>query len=271
LRDQTETYSFSEVSEVTHILTAIEQGDAGAADKLLPLVYEELRKLAAARMANERGTQTLQATALVHEAWLRLVGEGERTWQNRAQFFAAAAEAMRRILIDHARRKHALKRGAGAQPIDLDRVDVASEADTETLIRVNEALEKLAILDPQAAQVVKLRFFVGLDYVEAAKTLGISERSAKRCWTFARVWLYRELSVSATEVYPHWRCRTTTCTWRAISGLRVERFPRSLPGRSWEMRRATTNLLGVLLRTAPCSFPILVIRPPTTRWIALST
>src|SRR5262249_48134923 len=131
---------------------------------------------------------------LVHEAWLRLVREGERTWQNRAQFFAAAAEAMRRILIERARRKHALKRGAGAERIDLDRVDVALEADADTLIRVNEELEKLRVQDSQAAEVVKLRFFAGLDYVEAAKTLGISERSAKRCWTFARVWLYRELS-----------------------------------------------------------------------------
>jgi RNA polymerase sigma factor (TIGR02999 family) len=182
------------VSDVTHILTTIVQGDASAADKLLPLVYEELRKLAAARMANERGTQTLQATALVHEAWLRLVREGDRSWHNRAQFFSAAAEAMRRILVDRARRKHARKRGAGVERIDLDRVDVATEADAETLIRVNEALEKLAVQDAQAARLVKLRFFVGLDYAEAAEVLGISERSAKRCWSFARAWLFRELS-----------------------------------------------------------------------------
>jgi RNA polymerase sigma factor (TIGR02999 family) len=188
---------FHFVSDVTRILDRVGQGDAKAGEELLPLVYGELRKLATHRMAREDAGHTLQPTALVHEAWLRLVNEGERTWQNRAQFFAAAAEAMRRILIDRARRKHALKRGAGAEPIDLDRVDIASEADTDTLLRVNEALEKLAIQDPEAAQVVKLRFFVGLDYVEAAKTLGISERSAKRCWTFARVWLYRELSRSA--------------------------------------------------------------------------
>jgi len=194
LRVQPETYSFSGVSDVTHILTALEQGDAGAADKLLPLVYEELRKLASARMANERGTQTLQATALVHEAWLRLVREGDRSWHNRAQFFAAAAEAMRRILIERARRKHALKRGTGAERIDLDHVDVATEADADTLIRVNDALEKLAVQDGQAARLVKLRFFAGLDYAEAAETLGISERSAKRCWSFARAWLFRELS-----------------------------------------------------------------------------
>jgi len=182
------------VNDVTEVLGRIGRGDAQAAEALLPLVYEELRKLAAARMAQESAGQTLQATALVHEAWLRLVSEGNRTWQNRAQFFSAAAEAMRRILIDRARRKHALKRGAGAERIDLDRVDVALEADADTLIRVNEALEKLAVQDAQAAEVVKLRFFVGLDYVEAAQTLGISERSAKRCWSFARAWLYRELS-----------------------------------------------------------------------------
>jgi RNA polymerase sigma factor (TIGR02999 family) len=182
------------VSEVTQVLGRIGQGDPHAAEQLLPLVYEELRKLAAARMANESGTQTLQATALVHEAWLRLVSEGHRTWQNRAQFFAAAAEAMRRILIDRARRKHALKRGSGAERIDLDRVDIAFEADVDTLLRVNEALEKLAAQDAQAAELVKLRFFIGMDYVQAAETLGISVRSAKRCWTFARAWLYRELS-----------------------------------------------------------------------------
>jgi RNA polymerase sigma factor (TIGR02999 family) len=182
------------VSDVTRVLNRVQQGDPTAAGELLPLVYTELRKLAAARMANERGTQTLQPTALVHEAWLRLVGEGERSWENRAQFFVAAAEAMRRILVDRARRKQALKRGAGAQRIDLDRVDVAAEADADTLLRVNDALEKLAAQDAQAAQLVRLRFFVGLDYVEAAGTLGISERSAKRCWSFARTWLYRELS-----------------------------------------------------------------------------
>src|SRR5262245_11512131 len=187
------------VNQVTQVLGRIGQGDPHAAEQLLPLVYEELRKLAAARMSSESGTQTLQATALVHEAWLRLVSEGDRTWQNRAQFFAAAAEAMRRILIDRARRKHALKRGAGAERIDLDRVDIALEADVETLLQVNEALDKLAGQDAQAAEVVKLRFFVGMDYTEAAQTLGISERTAKRCWSFARAWLFRELSRQAVE------------------------------------------------------------------------
>lgn len=145
-------------------------------------------------MAREPGAQTLQATALVHEAWLRLVREGDRSWQNRAQFFTAAAEAMRRILIDRARRKNALKRGSAKQLIDLDAVDVASEADADMLLRVNEALEKLAEEDGQAARLVRLRFFIGLDYTESAELLGISERSAKRCWSFARAWLYRELA-----------------------------------------------------------------------------
>ena len=162
--------------------------------ELLPLVYEELRKLAAARMVNEWQTSTLQPTALVHEAWLRLVGSEQRAWKNRAHFFAAAAEAMRRILIDNARRKHAAKRAAGTVRLDLDQVDVAVQADEELLLSINEALEKLSVQDPQSAELVKLRFFVGLNYEEAAQALGISERSAKRCWTFARAWLYRELS-----------------------------------------------------------------------------
>jgi RNA polymerase sigma factor (TIGR02999 family) len=181
------------MDEVSQVGCSAKRDEAGSAE-LLSTVYEELRKLALSRMAGEDPDHTLQPTALVHEAWLRLVSEGERTWENRAQFFSAAAEAMRRILIESARRKLTLKRGAGAERIDLDLVNVASEADADTLIRVNEALEKLTVQDPQAAEVVKLRFFVGLDYVEAAQTLGISERSAKRCWSFARAWLFRELS-----------------------------------------------------------------------------
>ena len=165
--------------------------------ELLPELYQELRKLAASRMADETGTQTLQPTALVHEVWLRLAGSGDGRWQNRAHFFAAAAESMRRILIERARRKHALKRGAGVPEIDLDRVDVATETDESTLLRVSEALEKLALLDPQCAELIKLRFFVGLNYQAAAQALGISERSAKRHWTFGRSWLFRELSQQA--------------------------------------------------------------------------
>lgn len=169
------------------------------AQDLLPAVYEELRKLAAARMAAQWDTSTLQPTALVHEAWLRLVGSHQTAWANRAHFFAAAAEAMRRILIDHARRKRALKRGAGAKRLDLDQVDVAIDADEGSLLLMDEALEKLAAQDPQSAELVKLRFFVGMSYVEAAQVLGISERTAKRCWTFARSWLYRELAGHPTD------------------------------------------------------------------------
>jgi RNA polymerase sigma factor (TIGR02999 family) len=150
-------------------------------------------------MTNEWDTSTLQPTALVHEAWLRLTGFEKRPWDNRGHFFAAAAEAMRRILIDHARRKHALKRCVKAERIDLDRVNVAVQTDAESLLLVNDALQKLAERDSKAAELVKLRFFAGLSYREAAEALGISERSAKRCWTFARAWLYRELSKSAAN------------------------------------------------------------------------
>ena len=182
------------MSDVNAILDRAAAGEARAAEELLPLVYDELRKLAAVRMAGESDTSTLQPTALVHEAWLRLVGAEQDRWKNRAHFFAAAAEAMRRILIERARRKLALKRGARPDHIDLDRMDVAVEADDEALLAMNEVLERFTALDPSAAELVKLRFFVGLNYQEAAQVMGISERSAKRCWSFARAWLYRELS-----------------------------------------------------------------------------
>ena len=181
------------MSDVTQVLQRLELGDSQAAEALLPLVYEELRKLAAARMASEQGDSTLQPTALVHEAWLRLLGPGPREWANRAHFFAAAAEAMRRILIDRARRRSAIKRGARVQRLDLDRVDVAVQTDDPTLLAIDEALEKLSLRDAQAAQLIKLRFFAGLNYDQAATIMGISPRTAKRCWTFARAWLYREL------------------------------------------------------------------------------
>lgn len=182
------------MSDLTRILDSIQKGNSQAADELLPLVYEELRKLAAARMAGEWAASTLQPTALVHEAWLRLIGSEQQEWKNRGHFFAAAAEAMRRILIDNARRKQAAKRGAGSKPLDLDGVDMAIHADEETLLAINEAVEKLALQDVKAAELVKLRYFVGLSYQEAAGALDISERTAKRSWTFARAWLYRELS-----------------------------------------------------------------------------
>jgi RNA polymerase sigma factor (TIGR02999 family) len=181
------------MSEVTRLLGAIQEGDRKAAEDLLPVVYEELRRLAARKMAQEAPGQTLQPTALVHEAWLRLVGGENQGFENRAHFFAAAAEAMRRILIDKARRKQALKRGADWERIDLDQVDLAAHADDDALLAVNDALERLAAETPQSAELVKLRFFVGLTNAEAAQALGISERSAKRQWTYARAWLYRAI------------------------------------------------------------------------------
>ena len=181
------------MSEVTHILEAIHQGDAKAADELLPLVYQELRRLAAHKMANEAPGQTLQPTALVHEAWLRLIGNENQEWNSRGHFFAAAAEAMRRILVENARRKHRVKHGGEMQRIDLTSLDVAIITHDEHLLAVDEALDKLAARDPLGAQLIKLRFFAGLSNVEAAKLLGIPERTAKRTWAYARAWLYEEL------------------------------------------------------------------------------
>ncbi len=181
------------MSDVTRILTAIEQGDPQAADKLLPLVYEELRKLAASRMANEAAAQTLQPTALVHEAWLRLVGKENPKFANRAHFFAAAAEAMRRILIDNARRKRAVRHGGGQQRIDLEKVDFASASADDQLLAVNDALDKLAAQSKSEAELVKLRYFVGMTVEEAAEALGISARTADNYWAHARAWLFHEL------------------------------------------------------------------------------
>jgi RNA polymerase sigma factor (TIGR02999 family) len=182
------------VSDITRILNAAQQGDPQAAGQLLPLVYEELRKLAAARMASEAAGHTLQPTALVHEAWLRLAGsDANAQFANRAHFFAAAAEAMRRILIERARRKSAETRGGDWQRIDLDKVEIAAEADDDTLLLVNEALEKLAQEDAKAAEIAKLRFFGGLTLEEAAQVLGVTKRTADRYWAFARVWLFDEM------------------------------------------------------------------------------
>jgi len=182
------------MSDVTRILNAIADGDPHAAHDLLPLVYEELRKLAAVRMANEAAGHTLQPTALVHEAWLRLAGnDAQVQFANRGHFFAAAAEAMRRILIEWARRKSAEKRGGDWRRINLDKVDIAAEADDDTLLLVNEALEKLAHEDAQAAEIAKLRFFGGLTLEEAAQVLGVNQRTADRYWAFARVWLFDEM------------------------------------------------------------------------------
>ena len=175
------------------MLIAIDGGDSKAADELLPVVYEELRRLAAQKMAHEAAGQTLQPTALVHEAWLRLVKTPDQSWNNRGHFFAAAAEAMRRILIDKARRKHRLRHGEGLVRVDLDKVDVASNSDDDTLLRVDAALEKLAQEEKVKAELVKLRFFIGLSIAEAGQNLGLSASTVKRYWAYARAWLYEEL------------------------------------------------------------------------------
>jgi RNA polymerase sigma factor (TIGR02999 family) len=184
---------------LTQILSAIEQGDPQAADKLLPLVYDELRKLAAQRLNEEKPGQTLPATALVHEAYLRLVDQDAApNWNSRGHFFAAAAEAMRRILIDAARRKASLKHGGGHQRVDLDSACSATEPPSIDLLALDEALSKLATSEPAKAELVKLRCFAGLTMPEAATVLGISLATAERHWTFARSWLYAELSESSS-------------------------------------------------------------------------
>lgn len=182
------------MNEVTRILDAVQQGDSQAADALLPLVYEELRRIAAHKMAGESAGHTLQPTALVHEAWLRLVGPHQRAWENRAHFFGAAAEAMRRILVEHARRKLSLKRGGGAERVELSDCVLVLTAAPDELLAVHEALDKLAAEDASAAELVKLRYFVGMTMEEAASALGLAKRSAENLWTYARVWLHREIS-----------------------------------------------------------------------------
>ncbi len=171
-----------------------DQGDGRTADELMTLVYEELRKLAAQRMAREAPGQTLQATALVHEAWLRLGGDRQPAWQNKAHFFAAAAEAMRRILIDNARRKRAARHGGDIERIHLDGTEPATAMDDDQLLALHEALDRLAAIDAEKAQLVKLRFFAGLTTEEAAKVLGFSGPTAKRYWAYARALLYREIN-----------------------------------------------------------------------------
>jgi RNA polymerase sigma factor (TIGR02999 family) len=183
------------MSDVTRILAALESGDPSAAGQLLPLVYDELRKLAAHRMAHEAPGHTLQGTALVHEAYLRLVGdEPARHWDSRGHFFAAAAEAMRRILVENARRKQRHKHGGGLQRLDLDDIADLAETPAENLLALDEALTRLAALEPHKAELVKLRFFAGCSIDEAAEALGISRATAKRDWAYARAWLYAEIS-----------------------------------------------------------------------------
>jgi RNA polymerase sigma factor (TIGR02999 family) len=182
------------MTDVTRILNAIEQGDPKAADELLPLVYEELRRLATKKMSHEPPGQTLQATALVHEAYIRLVGSQDQNWIGRTHFFAAAAEAMRRILIDNARRKHRLKRGGAQQRIDLDKVDITFKDPSTNIIALDEALVKLAQEDSVKSDLVKLRYFAGLTIEQSAKILNISRATAERYWSYARAWLFNEIN-----------------------------------------------------------------------------
>jgi len=181
------------MTDVTRILSAIEQGDAKAADRLLPLVYEELRRLAARKMSQESQGQTLQATALVHEAYIRLVGSEARSWRSRTHFYAAAADAMRHILTENARHKRRLKRGGDHKRVEFDEARLAIDERSEDILALDEALTKLAVKEPAVANLVKLRYFAGLTLEQAAKTLDVSCRTADRYWAFAQAWLYNEI------------------------------------------------------------------------------
>jgi len=186
------------MSDVTRLLDAIQHGDPQAAEELLPLIYQELRQIAAAKMAREQPGHTLQATALVHEAWLRVAGnDGQAQFQNRAHFFGAAAEAMRRILIDRARRRKAVRHGGDMQKTDLDGLEIPAPGDDDELLALNEALDKLATTDPPKAELVKLRYFVGLSFEDTAAALGIAVPTAKRWWAYARAWLLAEMNGGA--------------------------------------------------------------------------
>ncbi|HWA28001.1 MAG TPA: ECF-type sigma factor [Lacunisphaera sp.] len=182
------------MSEVTLLAAKAGQGDREAVAALLRLVYGELRRLAAAQMARERPGLTLQPTALVHEAWLRLGGECQPTWENQAHFFGAAAEAMRRILVDRARRRNAARRGGGRTHVPIDEIEIGGAGSDPHVLEVSEALERFALRDPKKAEFVRLRYFIGLRLDETARVCGISEATAKRWWVFARAWLYRELN-----------------------------------------------------------------------------
>jgi len=182
------------MSDVTRILNAIERGEAKATDELLPLVYEELRLLAAQRLSQEKPGQTLQPTALVHEAYLRLVVAEVQDWSSRGHFFAAAAEAMRRILVERARKKQRIKRGGAHQRVDIQDDALANEEQPEILLTLDEALDRLAREDPTKAELVKLRYFAGLTIPQAAKVLNISKATADRYWSYARAWLFHEIN-----------------------------------------------------------------------------
>ncbi len=181
------------MSEITLILQAMERGQSQASTELLPLVYHDLRRMAAARMAQESSGQTLQATALVHEAWLRMVSDGDRSWQNRAHFFGAASEAMRRILIERARRKTSIKHGGGNERLNIEGLELAETTPDDKVLLVNEALEQLEASQPERARVVVLKYFGGLTNKEVAETLGIGERSVDRHWLCAKNWLFRKI------------------------------------------------------------------------------
>ena len=181
------------MSEITLVLQALGRGQSQASEELLPLVYQELRRMAATRMAQESAGQTLQATALVHEAWLRMVSDGDRSWQNRAHFFGAASEAMRRILIERARRKSSLKHGRGKERLDIEGLELAETTPDDKVLLVNEALEELEASQPERARVVVLKFFGGLTNKEVAETLDIGERSVDRHWMCAKNWLFRKI------------------------------------------------------------------------------
>lgn len=181
------------MSEVTQILERARQGDPTAAAELLPLVYQELRKAAAYQMAGQPAGHTLQPTALVHEAWVRVTGNKDARFAGRTHFFAAAAEAMRHILIDSARRKRALRHGGNLARVDIETVEIAAQADDDELLAVHEVLDKLAAEEPQKAELAKLRYFIGMTFEEAAEALGISVATAKRHWAYARAWLYEEI------------------------------------------------------------------------------
>ncbi len=181
------------MNELTQMLQAIRRGDGQASEELLPLVYNELRQLAIARMAQEAAGQTLQATALVHEAWLRMVGAGDRTWQNRAHFFGAAAEAMRRILVENARRKYRLKRGGGQIRVNIEDIDVAAATPDEKVLLMDEALEQLKAQDPEKARIVVLKFFGGMTNQEVAENTGVTERTVERQWAYAKAWLFQKI------------------------------------------------------------------------------
>lgn len=181
------------MSEITQVLQEVGRGEAQASEKLLPLVYQDLRRQAAIQMSREAAGQTLQPTALLHEAWLRVTGDGDRQWQNRAHFFGAAAEAMRRILIENARRKSRLKRGGDLVRVDSDQIELAATTPDEKVLLINDALERLQLQDPEKAQVVVLKFFGGRTNQEVAESLAVTERTVERHWAYAKAWLFQHI------------------------------------------------------------------------------